>query len=84
MQMNPHLIRFLETCEPEKLCVLQEWLELGMQRLSEHSSASPVVAETDVSLAERIGFSLVEEFGPSFQGKSCFAWVQGQLLRRFS
>jgi hypothetical protein len=91
MQLNPTLAKLLEAYELEELNTLVGWLEPEARPLTDESLLSkeePVMNTTfssaPVVLDDLVEFSILNEFGPDFQGKSCFDWLRQCMIQRFN
>lgn len=54
-----------------------------MSTLSPLSVIDAQPSSTALALDDLIAFSIVNEFGTSFQGKTCFEWLRECVTRRF-
>jgi hypothetical protein len=91
MNLNPTLAKLLEAYELEELNTLVSWLEPEAKPLEDESlllKEEPAMNTTrcfsPVVLDDLVEFSIVNEFGPDFQGKSCFDWLRQCLIQRFN
>jgi hypothetical protein len=87
MYLNPRLAKLLEAYEPERLKAILMWFNADAQSLpaqSERSVDTCYQLASQLELDEMVRISILNEFGPNFEGKAAYQWLNRNMSRRLA